>query len=80
MTLLPASNTFRISHVNVDCDSWAIQTVCVYKSPLLQWRRPDPAFREVDYEPFCCGHPYRVHDRCNGLDVGIGISVSGPQL
>ena len=64
ITFLPASNTLRISQVNVDCDSWAIQTVCVCKSSLLQWRRPDPAFREVNYEPFCCSHPYRVDNPC----------------
>lgn len=39
---------------------------------LLSW--------EVDYEPFRYSRPYWVDDRCDGLNVGIGISVSGPQF
>jgi hypothetical protein len=35
--------------------------------------------RKVNYEPFSCGGPCWVDDRCNALNVGVGISMPGPQ-
>jgi hypothetical protein len=38
------------------------------------------ARRRFNYEAFFRRHPCWVDDRCGGLNVGVGISVSGPQL
>jgi hypothetical protein len=40
------------------------------------WRQ----IREVNDEPFFCSGPCRVDDRGNSLNVGVGISVRGPQF
>jgi hypothetical protein len=36
--------------------------------------------REVNHEPFSRGGPCWVDDRCGGVNVGVGISMPGPQF